>query len=451
MTSVIATEVWGVQGSVVLLKRGRCGGHMAEEESNGYTDPLFDDVNDGAIFANKDILRVGWVPEDQDLIIGRDEEIETLAGYINPLVRGEQPDHVMVFGKTGTGKSLITRHVARRACNAARSRDIAYNYVDCKQFKTEAQTFAELALQFNDPEETDQTVPETGLSTARYKQRLWDALDASYDGALVILDEMDKLENENTVLELSRAVEDRKISVPLGIIAISNRIGYIEDFQARVESSFDPKDIQTGPYDATTLRAIMESREQAFQDGALSSGVIPKAAALAAQEHGDARKAMQILRHAGELAAREDAEMVTEEHVQNARREAEKNRFGETLQTATNQEKLMLLALAQLAASTDRIRFKQSHHYDQYRNLAEAMEMNVLSQRRFRDLVKDYALLEVLETERRNFGLDGGIQRLNRMLVDPEIVREVILLDDPFGPLRGQLDDVVTDRPATDE
>jgi cell division control protein 6 len=366
-------------------------------------------------------------------------------------VRGDQPDHVMVYGKTGTGKSLITRHVARRACEAGGAMDIAYEYIDCKQFKTEAQVFAELALQFNDPEDTEQTVPEMGLSTARYKQRLWDALNASYDGALVILDEMDKLKTENTVLELSRAVEDRKIDVPLGVIVISNRIGYIEDFQARVESSFDPKDIQTGPYDANTLREIMESRSRAFRDGALSSGVIPKAAALAAQEHGDARKAMQILRHAGELAARREENTVTEDHVQEARREAEKNRFGETLQNATNQEKLMLLALAQLTLDAERTRFKQSLHYDQYVALAKALEMNVLSQRRLRDLVKGYALLEVLETERRNFGFEGGIHRLNRLLVNPEIVREVILLDHPFKPLRNQLDELVIGYPDPDE
>ncbi len=422
-----------------------------EEASGGYTDPLFDDVRDGGIFADKDILRVGWVPENQDLIIGRDGEIETLATYLSPLVRGDQPDHVIVYGKTGTGKSLITRHVARRAREAARPMDVAYEYVDCKQFKTEAQVFAQLALQFNDPDDTDQTVPETGLSTARYKQRLWDALNASYDGALVILDEMDKLKTENPVLELSRAVEDRKIDIPLGVIVISNRIGYIEDFQARVESSFDPKDIQTGPYDAHTLREIMESRQQAFREGALSSGVIPKAAALAAQEHGDARKAMQILRHAGELAARESEETVTEAHVQEARREAEKNRFGETLQNATNQEKLMLLALAQLTIEADRTQFKQSLHYDQYTTLANALDTTVLSQRRFRDLVKDYALLEVLETERRNFGFDGGIHRLNRLLVNPDVAREVILLDDPFTSLQGQLDGLTTDYPTTDE
>jgi|APHM01.1.fsa_nt_gi orc1/cdc6 family replication initiation protein len=424
---------------------------MSQERDSGeYTDPLFENVRDGTIFRDKDMLRVGWVPEDQDLIVGRDEEIETLATYIQPLIRSNQPDHVVVYGKTGTGKSLISRHVARRAREAARSMDIAYEYVDCKQFKTEAQVFAQLALQFNDPAETDQTVPETGLSTARYKQRLWDALNASYDGALIILDEIDKLKTENTVLELSRAVEDQKISIPLGIIAISNRIGYIEDFQARVESSFDPKDIQTGPYDANTLREIMESRSQAFQDDVLTPGVIPKAAALAAQEHGDARKAVQILRHAGELAAREGVDAVTETHVQNARREAEKNRFGETLQNATNQEKLMLLALAQLTTETNQARFKQSLHYDQYTILADTLETNILSQRRFRDLVKDYALLEILETERHNFGFDGGIHRLNRLLVDAEIVKEVIILDEPFKSLRGQFDDLAANPPPDD-
>jgi len=121
------------------------------------------------------------------------------------------------------------------------------------------------------------------------------------------------------------------------------------------------------------------------------------------------------------------------------------------LQNATNQEKLMLLALAQLTLDAERTRFKQSLHYDQYVALAKAMEMNVLSQRRLRDLVKDYALLEVLETERRNFGFEGGIHRLNRLLVNPEIVREVILLDHPFKPLRNQLDELVIGYPDPDE
>lgn len=417
---------------------------MAGRETNDgsneqFADPLFDIPGD-KIFVNKDMLRVGWVPENEDMIIGRDEEMRQLATYINPILSGQEPDHVVVYGKTGTGKSLITRHVVQRACSAT-AETINHAYIDCKQYKTETQVFAELGRIFNNPEATGQTVPETGLSTARYKSRLYDALEASYDGALIILDEMDKLRDDDTVLELSRAVEDRKIDVPIGVIIISNRIGYIENFQARVESSFDPRDIQPAPYDAGVLQQIMESRRGAFVDGVLTDDVIPKAAAVAGAEHGDARKAIRILRHAGEAAAKEGVDRVTADHIDVARHEAEKNRFGETIQNATAQEKAVLLALSELTLNNGKDQFKQSELYEQYRTINEAIDMKTLSQRRVRDLANDYALLDVLEVDKRNFGQTGGIHRVSQLLLDPEIVRDVIMIDDIFEPWVGRDED----------
>jgi cell division control protein 6 len=410
-----------------------------DKQDSQFSDPLFDIPGD-KIFVNKDMLRVGWVPENEDMIIGRDEEIRQLATYINPILSGSEPDHVVVYGKTGTGKSLITRHVVQRACSAT-AETIGHAYIDCKQYKTETQVFAELGRIFNDPDATGQTVPETGLSTARYKSRLYDALEASYDGGLIILDEMDKLRDDDTVLELSRAVEDRKTDVPIGVIVISNRIGYIENFQARVESSFDPRDIQPAPYDAAVLQQIMESRRGAFVDGVLTDDVIPKAAAVAGAEHGDARKAIRILRHAGEAAAKEGVDKVTADHVDVARHEAEKNRFGETIQNATAQEKAVLLALAELTLSNEKDQFKQSELYEQYRIINEAIDMNTLSQRRVRDLANDYALLDVLEVDKRNFGQTGGIHRVSQLLLDAEIVRDVIMADDIFELWAGRDED----------
>jgi cell division control protein 6 len=414
----------------------RGGTHGPEDQ---FSDPLFDIPGD-KIFVNKDMLRVGWVPENEDMIIGRDEEMRQLATYINPILSGQEPDHVVVYGKTGTGKSLITRHVVQRACSAT-AETIGHAYIDCKQYKTETQVFAELGRIFNDPEATGQTVPETGLSTARYKSRLYDALEASFDGALIILDEMDKLRDDDTVLELSRAVEDRKTDVPIGVIVISNRIGYIENFQARVESSFDPRDIQPAPYDAAVLQQIMESRRGAFVDGVLTDDVIPKAAAVAGAEHGDARKAIRILRHAGEAAANEGTDRVTADHIDVARHEAEKNRFGETIQNATAQEKAVLLALAELTLNNEKDQFKQSELYEQYQTINEAIEMNTLSQRRVRDLANDYALLDVLEVDKRNFGQTGGIHRVSQLLLDAEIVRDVIMADDIFELWAGRDED----------
>jgi cell division control protein 6 len=244
---------------------------------------------------------------------------------------------------------------------------------------------------------------------------------------------MDKLRNDDAVLELSRAAEDRKTSVPLGVIIISNRIGYIENFQARVESSFDPRDIQPAPYDPQTLQEIMESRREAFVDGVLTGDVIPKAAAVAGREHGDARKAIRILRHAGEAAAKEGADQVTADHIDIARHEAEKNRFGQTIQNATAQEKMVLLAIAELTLENDKDQFKQSELYSQYEIITDAIESSTLSQRRVRDLTEDYALLDVLEIDKQNLGQQGGIHRLVQLILDPEIIRDVIMSDDLFA------------------
>jgi cell division control protein 6 len=398
---------------------------VEDDGAGQFADPLFDIPGDD-IFRNKDMLRVGWVPEDEDMIVGRDDTMAELAEYINPILAGNQPDHVIIYGKTGTGKSLITRHVVQRAV-AASSAEVQHAYIDCKQYHTDTQVFTELGRQFNDPEQTEQTIPETGLSTGIYKKRFYDAVDTCTDGVLIILDEMDKLKNDDAILELSRAVEDRKASVPIGLLVISNRIGYIENFQARVESSFDAQDIQPAPYSVKTLREIMESRRSAFKPDVLKDGVIPKAAAVAGAEHGDARRAIRILRHAGQAAAKEDAEQVNEEHIDIARREAEKNRFGETIQNATPHETLVLLAIANLTLRNDgRKEFKQSEVYERYTEEADKNDTAPLSQRRVRDLVNDYALLDVLETEKRNYGKQSGIHRVIQLLLDPEIVRDVI-------------------------
>jgi len=56
----------------------------------------------------------------------------------------------------------------------------------------------------------------------------------------------------------------------------------------------------------------------------LEDGVVPRVAALAAREHGDARKAIDILRFAGEIAEENDHDSVTEDCVDHAHESARK-------------------------------------------------------------------------------------------------------------------------------
>ncbi|WP_435097306.1 orc1/cdc6 family replication initiation protein [Halarchaeum sp. P4] len=396
-------------------------------DSSSIDDPLFDAGH--RIFANKDLLKTGHVPE-ADRIVGRDEEISKLATRLNGAVHGYSPENVMVYGKTGTGKSLVSRHVCQRARNAAQSDvTIGTAYIDCAEDNTETQAVSSLAAKLNDEDETGISVPHTGLSTSKYYKLLWETLDAQYDSTIVILDEVDLMNDDSVLMKLSRAEEAGKIEGSIGIIAISNKIQYIDDLNERVKSSFQHKELFFKPYDANQLREIMYNRQDAFREGVLSEDVIPLSAAFAAQEHGDARKAIDILRHAGEVAFEEEADTVRESHVRQAQQHAEKDRFRELVSGAPTQAKAALLALTELSINASEDAFLTSQVYDQYERVCEFLDMDVLSVRRFRDILKEQAFLGVVEIEKINKGSAGGIHLQNRLIEDAHVVRETILED----------------------
>ncbi|SIR67468.1 orc1/cdc6 family replication initiation protein [Natronorubrum thiooxidans] len=398
-----------------------------DSSSSSVDDPLFDSGH--RIFSNKDLLKIGHVPE-ADRIVGRDEEIAKLAKRLNGAVHGYSPENVMIYGKTGAGKSLVSRHVSQRAQNAAEAGvSIGTAYIDCAEDNTETQAVSSLAAKLNDESITDITVPHTGLSTSKYYKLLWKTLDAQFDSVIIILDEIDLMNDDSVLMKLSRAEEAGKIDCSIGIIAISNKIQYIDKLNERVRSSFQHKELFFKPYDANQLREIMANREDAFRDGVLSEDVIPLSAAFAAQEHGDARKAIDILRHAGEVAYEDGAAKVQEKHVRQAQQHAEKDRFRELVNGAPTQAKAALLALTELSVNSDDDAFLTSRVYDQYERICEHLEMDILSVRRFRDILKEQAFLGVVEIEKINKGSAGGIHLQNRLIEDPHVVRETILED----------------------
>ena len=398
-----------------------------DSSSSSVNDPLFESGH--RIFANKDLLKIGHVPE-ADRIVGRDEEISKLAKRLNGAVHGYSPENVMIYGKTGTGKSLVSKHVCQRAQNAAQDGvEIGTAYIDCAEDNTETQAISSLAAKLNDESSTGTSVPHTGLSTSKYYKLLWKTLDAQFDSVIIILDEIDLMNDDSVLMKLSRAEEAGKIDCSVGVIAISNKIQYVDNVNERVKSSFQHKELFFKPYDANQLREIMFNREDAFQDGVLSEDVIPLSAAFAAQEHGDARKAIDILRHAGEVAYEAGAEQVMEEHVRQAQQHAEKDRFSELVTGAPTQAKAALLALTELSVNSNDDAFLTSRVYDQYERICNHLDMDILSVRRFRDILKEQAFLGVVEIEKINKGSAGGIHLQNRLIEDPQVVRETILED----------------------
>jgi len=394
------------------------------------SDDLF--ILEDPIFVNKELLEISHLPEE-DRIVGRDEEIKQLANAVNPAIFGQSPSNVLLYGKTGTGKSLCAKYVSRQLVDTAAEEGInaAYAYVDCAQDSTETQSVQTIADSVNS-DENDIYIPDKGISTATYYKRLWRILDIRYDVVLIILDEIDKLEDDDILMQLSRAGEAGKIEhCKIGVIGISNKIKYKDRMDERVKSSLCEREFVFPPYDANQLNEIMSARSDAFREGVLEDGVVPRAAALAAREHGDARKAIDILRYAGEIAQSSDMKTVPENFVVQARERAETDRFRELISGSTPHSRYVLQALTILSVddadnSAADIGFRTTRVYDVYEEICRQEGSESLSLRRVRDLLKEHAFLDIIEQTRHSGGSAEGSYTEHQLLEDPDVVQQVL-------------------------
>jgi cell division control protein 6 len=387
-------------------------------------------IREDPIFVQKELLEINHLP-DEGRIVGRDDEISELANAVNPAIFGQSPSNVLIYGKTGTGKSLCAKHVSRRLVDTAHEEGVNANftYVDCAQDSTETQAVQTIADGLNDESETDIRIPDKGIATSTYYKRLWNILDQRYDVVLVILDEIDKLESDDILMQLSRAGEAGKVDqCKIGVIGISNKIKYKEEqLNERVKSSLCEREFVFPPYDGTQLNSIMEARKDAFRDGVLADGVIAKAAALAAREHGDARQAIDILRYAGEIAQSRGASTVSEEFVIDARERAETDRFRELIRGSTPHSRFVLQALTILSLNKEnQDGFRTTEIYDVYEEVCRQEGSDPLSLRRVRDLLKEHAFLDITEQSRHSGGSAEGSYTNHRLLENPGIVRDVL-------------------------
>lgn len=403
------------------------------EDSQSSLDTIWQ--SEDPIFANKELLDIEHIPEEER-IIGRDDEISDIANSIHPAIRGGKPRNTLIYGKTGTGKSLVARHVTRSAQEYAQREGTRLKraYIDCTQATTETQAVIKLARTLNEPDETDVSIPLSGLSTNVYYNRLWEILDALYDVVIIILDEVDKLKANDLLMQLSRAGEAGKVDTcKVGILAISNKISFKDDLDERVLSSLQDREFIFPPYDANQLREIMWNRDDAFRDGVLDDDAIPLAAAFAAQEHGDARKALDILRNAGELAKDDGDDRVREEHVRDAREQADIDRFSKLLEGQPTQSKAAVYALSELSKRRESAEVSTREIFDRYEQITQALSMDTLSQRRMADRLNEQVFLDILgRTDRVGRGRGQGMTYFYYLLEDPDVVQSAIKSDSRF-------------------
>jgi cell division control protein 6 len=270
----------------------------------------------------------------------------------------------------------------------------------------------------------------TGWPTDQVYQELKNQLESNGGVLIIILDEIDKLvkkSGDETLYNLTRINTDLKKS-KVSMIGISNDLSFKDFLDPRVLSSLSEEELVFPPYNAPQLVDILQQRAEAsFVENALDEGVIPLCSALAAQEHGDARRALDLLRVSGELADRADTDRVTEEHVKMAQAKIESDSMIECVSTLPTQSKVILYCMLLLDQTGQNI-FTSGEVSRVYQDIAPKIDIDVLTHRRITDLISELNMLGVINTRVVSRGRYG---RTKEMWFDANTykIRDVILND----------------------
>ncbi len=349
-----------------------------------------------AIFKNKDALTIGWVPGK---IYHREDQTRSVALILAPSLKGEKPSNLFIYGKTGTGKTLVSLRVADQLEQTSMNNGhkVKTIYVNCKM-KRVADTEYRLIAYFL--KELGKEVPFTGLPTQQVYQTFFEKIEALGQNVILIIDEIDALvkkTGDEILYSLTRINQSLKNS-KLSIVGITNDLNFIERLDPRIRSSLSEEELIFSPYNALQIQDILRQRSlEAFLEGVMDGGVVEKCSALAAQEHGDARKALDLLRVAAELAEREDSPRVSLVHVDKAQEKIDQDRIIETVKMQPKQSQLVLFTIMQLAEKSSGI--ETGDVFSMYQSLCSKYALKALTERRISDLIAELDMFGIINTK----------------------------------------------------
>jgi cell division control protein 6 len=391
-------------------------------------------LSNNRIFRDREVLRHSYRPQ---ILPHRQPQIDTIASILAPSLRNETPSNILIYGKTGTGKTASVRYVGSELEKASSSMGTTCRIVhlNCEVIDTQYRVLAQIAKCIDDVDEASSDkakihIPMTGWPTDQVYAELKNQLDTGGGVLVIVLDEIDKLvkkSGDDTLYNLTRINSDLKNS-KVSIIGISNDLSFKDFLDPRVLSSLSEEEIVFPPYNAPQLVDILTQRAAgAFLDGAIADGVIPLCSALAAQEHGDARRALDLLRISGELADRDESKQVTDVHVKQAQAKIETDSMIECIATLPTQSKLILFSMLTLEQLGQNI-FTSGEVSRVYQDIAPEIQLDILTHRRITDLISELNMLGVINTRVVSRGRYG---RTKEMWFDANTgkIREVVLKD----------------------
>ena len=186
-----------------------------------------------ALFIDREVMRPSYTPE---ILPHREKEINDLAAILVHALNGETPSNVFIYGKTGTGKTAVTKFIGKELHKKGKetNKNINFIYINCEVVDTQYRLLQNIANYFIN--EWNDHIPFTGWPTDEVYSKVKLMMDKKKGVTVIVLDEIDKLKGDEALYNLSRInseLENAKVSV----IGISNDLKFTEFLDPRVKSS----------------------------------------------------------------------------------------------------------------------------------------------------------------------------------------------------------------------
>ena len=370
------------------------------------------------VFVKKSALDTSNQPEK---IVSRVNEVEKIVRYISDYEQQQTVPLVSIYGRSGTGKSTLVRYV----CNYFP--EIKLCFVNLRKAKTVFGTINLILNELDQPSLASAQGMNLGMEKIRESILTITTLEKKKLFVLA-LDEFDVIfydkrgNPSDFVYKLVEMQAELKSKGCLAMIfTVSNNVLSDYDLDDRIRSRIGNSEIFFKPYTKEeTLKILQQRSEEAFGKK-IDEKVLEECAKISFLEHGDARRAVDLLRVSAEIAAKEKKDLLVK-HVKDASKQIQKDRVEEVISSLSHHSKLICLVLASKTFGLDKMQHSTMSIFEKYK---EYVQSEPVSYRRFSELLKDLENTGLIISDTRSNGQKGYRSEF-QLVVDPRIVGEMI-------------------------